>query len=406
MRRAALAVFLFAIAEPAAAAGPDLSVPPEKLKAALGCKEPAADAPRRVPVLLVHGTGSSGEENWFAYLRVLPARGHPTCAVSIPDREADSTTENSQFVVYAARRMRDRFGGRIAIMGHSQGSMLERWAMRWWPDVGAGVDDVISLAGPLKGSPYSKALCLAFPCVEWMHNSVEGSPFMTAINEPAMTPFPADATSLLTEYDELVQPPSIAMYDPAPRTSSVLLQSVCPGRRAEHGAMAIDALAYALVLDALDHPGPANPARIDRAVCDKDFIEGTNVADAPGPVIGLPQVIVKGIQEGNPTIGPPPLPAYVKGHRDTFGALDVTVRPSRARLRRRRRFRVQVTTEGVPVRYARVWLGRRRGKTGQNGAVRIRARLRALGRRTVLAAAPGYLPGRTGVRVRQARRRR
>ena len=401
MRRTAVVLLLLAAAQPAAAAGPDLKVPAEQLEAAFFCREPAAGAPARVPVLLVHGTGAQAEENWFAYLKVLPARGHRTCAVSIPDRESNSTTYNSEFVVHAARKMRDRHGGRISIIGHSQGSMLQRWAMRWWPDVGAGVEDVINLAGPLRGSPYAKALCLAFPCVEWMHNAVEGSPFMTAINEPAMTPYPADATSLLTEYDELVQPPAIAMYDAAPRTANVLIQDMCAARPVEHVAMAFDALVYALVLDALDHAGPVDPKRIDAGICQSGYIDG----DPPPADTGIPQTIVQGAQDGDPTIGPPPLPAYVKGHRDTFGALDVTVSPRRARLGRRRRFRVTVTTDGVPVRYAKVWLGRQRGETGQDGVARIRARLRALGRRPVLAAAPGYLAGRSGVRVTPRRRR-
>ena len=39
-------------------------------------------------------------------------------------------------------------GHRIAIYGHSQGSMVPRWALRFWPDARAMVDDVVGAAGP------------------------------------------------------------------------------------------------------------------------------------------------------------------------------------------------------------------------------------------------------------------
>ncbi|GAB3147205.1 hypothetical protein [Amycolatopsis sp. NPDC004378] len=37
-----------------------------------------------------------------------------------------------------------------------------------------------------------------------------------------------------------------------------------------------DPVAYALALDALDHPGPAAPGRIDRTVCGKLFMPGVD----------------------------------------------------------------------------------------------------------------------------------
>ncbi|MGH9009663.1 MAG: hypothetical protein ACRDYF_07420 [Acidimicrobiia bacterium] len=40
--------------------------------------------------------------------------------------------------------------------------------------------------------------------------------------------------------------------------------------------MTYDAVAYALAIDALTHDGPADPARIDPAVCSEEFHPGVD----------------------------------------------------------------------------------------------------------------------------------
>jgi hypothetical protein len=41
-----------------------------------------------------------------------------------------------------------------------------------------------------------------------------------------------------------------------------------------------DPVVYALVLDALRHPGPADPARVDAALCAKALLPAVGVTDA------------------------------------------------------------------------------------------------------------------------------
>lgn len=63
---------------------------------------------------------------------------------------------------------------------------------------------------------------------------------------------------------------------------SVLIQDLCPGRRFvdgyNHIYMAADAVAYELALDALDHPGPADPARVPPSACLKPIYDGFDYA--------------------------------------------------------------------------------------------------------------------------------
>src|SRR5581483_8288972 len=55
--------------------------------------------------------------------------------------------------------------------------------------------------------------------------------------------------------------------------SRTALQDVCPGHIADHALDGTtDAVSWALVLDAITHPGPANAARIPPAVCSQRYM--------------------------------------------------------------------------------------------------------------------------------------
>ena len=73
--------------------------------------------------------------------------------------------------------------------------------------------------------------------------------------------------------DEVVVPNLDAAGSSSLRTgaghrANIAVQSICPADTSEHLAMGTyDPVGYAVVVDALDHAGPADPARISRAVC-------------------------------------------------------------------------------------------------------------------------------------------
>ena len=59
------------------AADPAYDVPAAAMEAAIACPSGLGHGP---PVLLVHGTGSTGEESWaHSYAQVLPAFGFEPC---------------------------------------------------------------------------------------------------------------------------------------------------------------------------------------------------------------------------------------------------------------------------------------------------------------------------------------
>jgi len=64
--------------------------------------------------------------------------------------------------------------------------------------------------------------------------------------------------------------------------TNVAVQDVCPADPAEHLAVGTyDATSYALARDALDNDGPADPARVDRAVCSRIFMPGVDATTFP-----------------------------------------------------------------------------------------------------------------------------
>ena len=65
--------------------------------------------------------------------------------------------------------------------------------------------------------------------------------------------------------------------------SNVLVQDICPLHVADHLTMGtFDAVGYALVMDALTHPGPAVPSRIARTVCLRAVMPGVSPVSVAG----------------------------------------------------------------------------------------------------------------------------
>src|SRR5687768_10867622 len=167
-----------AAAAPASAASPPLTVPADQLAGALRCANELRGA-QRTPVLLVHGTGTTVEESWRSgYLHALPLEGVPVCAVQLPARSMEDIQVASEYVVAAVRRMATDSGRRIAIVGHSQGGLEPWWALRYWTDLPALVEDVIGLAAPYNGAQTASDRCHERPCQPAIWQMRIGSRFL------------------------------------------------------------------------------------------------------------------------------------------------------------------------------------------------------------------------------------
>jgi hypothetical protein len=58
-----------------------------------------------------------------------------------------------------------------------------------------------------------------------------------------------------------------------------VIQALCPGRSVDHGHVHADAVAVALVLDALRHDGPARASRVPDTTCERTYASGVDPAE-------------------------------------------------------------------------------------------------------------------------------
>jgi triacylglycerol lipase len=313
MRRALVVLLALVLAGAACTptGDPPLSVPERLLDDALKCPSRFAHRSSE-PVLLVHGTFTNPEENWsWNYGNALPAAGYDVCTVRLPDRATGDIQVSSEYVVHALRRIFDRTGSKVDVLGHSQGGLQPRWALRWWPSLRTKVDDVVTLGSPHHGTTVADAATLlgSSPPAGWQMRTT--SRFIAALNSVDETPGPVSYTSLYTLTDELVQPVVPTATAALAGGRNILVQDLCPGRLVEHVGLAYDAAVHDMVIDAFTSSGPADPARFDGATCLRVAFDGL----APEPLLstGIAELQDSAGFTGAPnTSAEPPLKPYAQ----------------------------------------------------------------------------------------------
>jgi triacylglycerol esterase/lipase EstA (alpha/beta hydrolase family) len=294
--------------------GPALTTPVATLQAALSCNGDLAHA-QRDPVLLVHGTFANSDINWsWNYKLALPARGEPACTVDLPDASAGDIQVSTEYVVYAVRAMARASHRKVAIMGHSQGGLEARWALRWWPDIRTHVSDVIMLATPNHGSAFPDAICTApGVCAASLYQMQTDSAFLAALNADHETIGDVPYTAIVTTDDQVFVLPSQGVLNGSRHhVTNIAVQDLCPGHAVDHLTLAFDGPTYAIVTDALDHKGPADPSRIDTSVCATDTMPGVDRTDADARVLAYQTTLAQLLGPDGPKAdGEPPLACYV-----------------------------------------------------------------------------------------------
>jgi triacylglycerol esterase/lipase EstA (alpha/beta hydrolase family) len=281
----AVVVALAAVMAPSAVAqshggDPPFSVGAQTLAAALQCSSPDLRAhPDHEPVLLVHGTFTKGEEQFaWNWSLMLQQHGYDYCTITYPDRGMGDQQISAEYVAYAVMRMHQLSRRKVGMVGHSQGASMPRWAIKYWRSVRADLDDFVLIAGPNHGTtaagspnPVTGATGGMPPA---FYQFSPSSNFVRHVNSGDETPGNIDYTTLYSYTDELVQPASpvpTAALDYGitnPHVTNINVQDACPGRVVDHLSIGTtDEFVMAVALDAFEHPGPANPARVGTAAC-------------------------------------------------------------------------------------------------------------------------------------------
>ena len=313
----ALLAFAVAVAPgpPAGSAGegPALESDPVVLETSLDCPE-GLSRPDHAVVLLVHGTATTAAETWPSGLgRVLNAAGFDWCTVQLPERALVDIQESAEHVVAAVRTLHGRTGRKVSMVGHSQGALQPRWAVRWWPDVRGAVDDLITIAGANREIPWTKAAFCNPSCAPPIWQFSTGAKFLEALNRVPMPAGPS-YTTIRSHTDNLIQPSTpgeiaVATIDGA---VNIAVQEVCPGRVVEHAGLVFDAVALALVVDALTHSGAADAARVGTVHCADVYASDINPVVATAAITAMYANAFPAVAAGPQVDGEPPVRAFAQ----------------------------------------------------------------------------------------------
>jgi pimeloyl-ACP methyl ester carboxylesterase len=242
------------------------------------CPAELGPGPRPV-VVLVHGTGTSVRGSWsWSYRRALGLEGYDVCSVELVDRGNADIQASTARVAAVVDALAASSGRKVALVGHSQGGLVARAVLRWWPGLRAHVDDVVMLATPNHGIPIAGLACLV-RCVASFQQMRVDSHFLAALNAPGDASGAVSLTSVATADDGLV-PTDHARLDGA---ANIVVQDLCPGRAIGHSRLVGDATGFAISLDAITHAGPARAGRFD-----PDCAHARATGMIPPPVGGGP----------------------------------------------------------------------------------------------------------------------
>lgn len=295
---------------------PPIVIPRAELEAAFHCHG-EVEGSATEPLLFVTGTGATGEEGYLIGKGAFEAFGHPVCDVDFPDFTTADIQVSVQYLVYAIRREARMAGRPIAIFGISQGGLLPRFALTYWPDLRAKVTDVLAAAGTQHGTTAvgpSGPCSATNPCPPAVWQQAAGSRLLKALNsQPVEAPGPTAWTTVRSSTDEVVQPqtgkhPTSSLKG----ATNILIQAVCPGRVTSHIGSAVDSVAFAAFADAISHKGPADVSRLPSDVCSHPYAPGLNEESTANFLAGT-TVLIPSQEAGVPRVpAEPKVRAYVK----------------------------------------------------------------------------------------------
>jgi hypothetical protein len=166
--------------------------------------------------------------------------------------------------------------------------------------------DVITFAGANDGVASATGVCALGSCFPSAWQMRQGSQLEAALNRRPMPAGPS-YTAIYSDTDELVQPTTSGQFAGA---AAVHIQALCPGRYVGHVQQVFDAVAIAAALDALGHPGPADPARVGSAPCTQAYGPGIDPAQATAAIATLYENAGAAVAVAPQQTAEPPLRPY------------------------------------------------------------------------------------------------
>lgn len=227
------------------------------------------------PVVLVHGTFETMDQNWAVLSPRLKAKGYCVYALNYNNRGMGDIRDSARELdVFVNRVLRLTGARKVQLVGHSQGGMMPR---QWIKFLGGAplVEDLVGIAPSNYGTELNDASSGDATPADWGLNFPDpsarlckaceqqsaGSPFLRRLNSGDDTPGGGSFTQIATDDDEIIIPYTRCYLKGERRTVNLRLQRFNGGLPVTHQNIYNDPYAQALVFDALDNPGPADPRR-------------------------------------------------------------------------------------------------------------------------------------------------
>jgi triacylglycerol lipase len=148
---------------------------------------------------------------------------------------------------------------KVSIVGHSQGGMMPRYAIKFLGDAGK-IEDLIGLAPSNHGTINPAIAATGTPC-EACLEQLWGSDFLKKLNSGTEAPGPVDYTVVETLDDAVLVPYTSAFLNgPSSRVTNITIQTDCPAVYVSHLGMPSDPVVVQWVKNALARTGPADPS--------------------------------------------------------------------------------------------------------------------------------------------------
>lgn len=240
------------------------------------CKPSAAHPD---PVVLLHGLGSSGSQDFGLIGPYLANAGY--CAFSIdyganfaygPNGQKPIAESAAQIAAFIDQVQANTGAARVDLVGHSEGAFESLYVPKFENDA-AKIGKVVALAPPTHGTTLDGIVTLGqvlgggsnivvngftnggtcYACTDL----VTGGPAVTALDNGPIAQPGISYTIVATRLDEVVTPPSTAFVN-EPGVKNMYVQDVCPYDPTGHVGIAVDTTIEQIITNALT-PATAVP---------------------------------------------------------------------------------------------------------------------------------------------------
>jgi len=247
------------------------------------------------PIILMPGTGARGGINYASnFIKLFTGSSYADPVwINSPGFEYEDAQVSAEYIAYAIHYISAISGNvNVSVLAWSQGNLNSQWAYKYWPSTRSLVSDHIAVSPDYHGTIEADMICPnGVPCDRSVYQQEYNSNFVTTLRRNNGDSAYVPTTTVYSgNFDEIVEPQqgnnASAILKDARNVgvSNSEVQVVCAGYPAggfnTHESMLVNGYSFALAVDALTHPGPGQPSRLNiPSACGSFLAPGLSLDD-------------------------------------------------------------------------------------------------------------------------------